>query len=263
MNGTPVGPKPHNVADASLGQKPTATDASELPDGLEPDHHDPDSFSVRCTNCGYLDTKESRARAHRKADNHGLNCAPTGVTPVSELRVATDGGIDKCSSVTERILDVVSEEIGVRIYDSWLDQEDCLFRGPHGLLESIGWNDRHECWTRSPYCRQPVLRGYVEKATSGHSQYTAWNYVTREEIGEPEPVVSEVSDWVRCSLCGDEFDGGNPLAWHLADDHELAEDVHQMEYAAKIPSGQQSLARYATDCGRSVDTGTDRQEDDL
>jgi hypothetical protein len=93
-NGTDVGLEPHNDANVSLGQKPTATDASELPNGLEPDHHDPDSFSVRCTNCGHLDTKDSRARAHRKADNHGLNCAPTGVTPVSELRVATDGGSD-------------------------------------------------------------------------------------------------------------------------------------------------------------------------
>jgi len=122
MNGTSVGPKPHNDADASLGQKPTAADAPELPDGLEPDHHDPDSFSVRCTNCGHLDTFDARARAHRKANSHGLDCAPTGVTPVSEPEVAADGGSEVLDSDTERcycgrFVSFVKYEKGAYVYE--------------------------------------------------------------------------------------------------------------------------------------------------
>ncbi|MBX0322480.1 hypothetical protein EGH21_05490 [Halomicroarcula sp. F13] len=165
---------------------------------------------------------------------------------------------DDTESTVDRILDVVDESVGVHTYNTWTDTDDYLFRGPHGLLESIGWNEHHECWTRSPYCRQPVLRSYVEKATEGSPEYVAWHYVTRDEIGEPEPVSG---DPVRCTLCGEEFEGGNILAWHLADVHQLAEDKHQMEFGAKVPTGQQSLARYATDGGRSVDTATDQQSD--
>jgi len=153
---------------------------------------------------------------------------------------------DGTERLAERVLDAVDGLVGVHVYDAWTDSDNYLFRGPHGLLESIGWNKHHECWTRSPYCRQPVLRSYVEKAIGGSQQYVGWNYVTRDDIGEPKPVAG---DPVRCSLCGDEFDGGNPFAWHLADDHELAEDKHQMEFGVKVPTGQQSLARYVTDGG--------------
>lgn len=149
-------------------------------------------------------------------------------------------------NATDQILDVVSEDVGVRIHDAWVDSDDYLFRGPHGLLERLKWNDHHDCWTRAPYCRQPVLRSYVEKVVGGSSQYVGWNYVTRDDVGDPQRVTG---DSVRCTLCGDEFEGGNVLAWHLADDHQLAEDKHQMEFGVKVETGQQPLTRYVTDGG--------------
>ena len=71
--------------------------ADDLSFEYEHDPHDPGAFLVRCTEC--VDDPEcvgeweysNRGDAHSKADSHGLNCAPTGVTPVSSKRVATDG----------------------------------------------------------------------------------------------------------------------------------------------------------------------------
>jgi hypothetical protein len=93
MSGTNVGDNSHTDADATLDQKPSDGDLySRIPTGYAVDHDAPDSFLVRCTSCGHLEIYTSRARAHRKADHHGLRCAPTGVAPLTELDVATDGG---------------------------------------------------------------------------------------------------------------------------------------------------------------------------
>jgi hypothetical protein len=93
MSGTNAGHQPHTNQEVTPSQKPSDDDRGpDVPSGYEVDHHDPDEFSVRCTSCGHLETYSSRARAHRKADHHGLECSSTGVTPLTELDAATDGG---------------------------------------------------------------------------------------------------------------------------------------------------------------------------
>ncbi|WP_121822852.1 hypothetical protein [Halostella salina] len=56
------------------------------------DPEDPEKFLVRCTDCGEIGDFSDRGDAHSRAESHGLNCAPTGVTPVSSKRVVSDGG---------------------------------------------------------------------------------------------------------------------------------------------------------------------------
>jgi hypothetical protein len=103
MSGTNAGHQPHTDQDAAPNQKPSDNNSgSRIPEGHTVDHHAPDSFLVRCASCGQLEIYSPRARAHRKADHHGLECSPTGITPITELEIATDGG--KEAITTDRTL---------------------------------------------------------------------------------------------------------------------------------------------------------------
>lgn len=78
--------------------------SESVPEGYVADHHAPDEFFVRCTECGRVSKTSDRMVAHDRAESHGLSCAQTGVTPVRELededratesgreRAMTDGG---------------------------------------------------------------------------------------------------------------------------------------------------------------------------
>jgi len=142
---------------------------------------------------------------------------------------------------TDRILDIVSEEIGVRIFDEWGDSDQYIFRGPHGRLESVTWSDELGHWKRGPYCIEGELRGRLSKAVSGHSQWSGWRYVRRDELGNAEPVVVDgVSFPVRCTLCHERFPSGNAFGWHLADDHERDND-DKSEFYVEVPEQQHTL----------------------
>jgi len=132
MSGTNAGHQPHTNQEATPGQKPSDDNRGpDVPSGYEVDHHDPDEFSVRCTSCGHLETYSSRARAHRKADHHGLECSPTGVTPLTELDQETDGRDTTCETdrcYCGRFVSFVKYEKGAYIYEC----------GKHGRIE---WGD--------------------------------------------------------------------------------------------------------------------------
>ena len=96
-------------------------------------------------------------------------------------------------SVVDRILDVVSEETGVRISDDWTSSDQYIFRGPHGRLESISPSDDLGHWKRGPYCIEATLRDRLEKAIEGHSQWSGWRYVGRNQVGNLEPVIVVVA----------------------------------------------------------------------
>jgi hypothetical protein len=171
---------------------------------------------------------------------------------------------DKSTSDTDRILDVVSEAVGVRIFDEWTGTDQFVFRGPHGGLESLTWSDKLGHWKRGPYCIENTLRDRLSKATNGHSQWSGWRHVRRDELGEAEPVVVEISNPVRCTLCHERFPSGNAFGWHLADVHERDVD-DKREFFTEVPESQHTLGNFvtATDGGkpRSVETGTDQDGD--
>lgn len=148
---------------------------------------------------------------------------------------------DHPTDVTEPILDVVSEEIGVRIFDELTSTDQFLFRGPHGRLESVKWSDELGHWKRGPYCIEQVLRDRLSKAITGDFQWSGWRYVRRDELGEAEPVVIDgISAPVRCTLCHERFPSGNTFGWHLADQHERDTD-DKSEFYIKVPEKQRTL----------------------
>lgn len=145
------------------------------------------------------------------------------------------------SDGTERILDVVSEEIGVRIFDEWVPRDQFVFRGPHGRLESVTWSSELGHWKRGPYCIEEVHHARLSKAVNGHSQWSGWRYVRRDELGEAKPVVVDgVSTPVRCTLCHERFQSGNAFGWHLADEHERDTD-DKSEFFVEVPDQQRTL----------------------
>jgi len=159
---------------------------------------------------------------------------------------------------TDRILDTVSEDNGVQIFDEWADSDQFVFRGPHGRLESLTWSDNLGHWKRGPYCIEETLRDRLSKALSSHSQWSGWRHVRRDELGEAEPVVIDISNCVKCTLCHERFPSGNAFGWHLADVHERDVD-DKSEFLIEVPESQHTLGNFvtATDGGTPCDEHTD------
>lgn len=178
------------------------------------------------------------------------------------MTTMSDNDTDNSTDGTDRILDVVSEEIGVCVLDEWTMSHQFIFRGPHGRLESIKYSDNLGHWKRGPYCIEETLRKRLEKAINGHTQWSGWRHVRRSAIGEEKPtVVDGVSESVRCTLCHERFPSGNAFGWHLADVHEVDTDEKE-DYYTTVPEGQRTLDRFArADGGRTQSTETERNGD--
>lgn len=160
---------------------------------------------------------------------------------------------DHSSDGIGQILTIVSEDIGVQIFDEWTSTDQYVFRGPHGRLESVTWSDELGHWKRGPYCIEETLRDRLSKAIRGHTQWSGWRYVRRNDLGEAEAVVVDgVSTPVRCTLCHERFPSGNAFGWHLADIHERDTD-DKSQYWTKVPENQQTLGRFIADGGQPVD----------
>jgi len=108
----------------------------------------PEKFLVRCTDCGEIADFSDRGDAHSRAETHGLNCAPTGVTPVSSKRVATDGGV------------VEAERTGNRYAPETVDCATC-----GDVAEQMTWGNSER---RIDYrCRRCECGGHLWLDTDG------------------------------------------------------------------------------------------------
>jgi hypothetical protein len=155
-----------------------------------------------------------------------------------------ESGAARTSEVAH-ILRGVTEEVGVRIFDEWTSADSYLFRGPHGRLEHFGYSEDLGHWKRGPYCRVGVLRDRLAKAARGHSQWSGWRLIRRDELGGAEPVVvDDVSTPVRCTLCHERFESGNAFGWHLADVHQEDTD-DKSRYCVEVLEDQHTLGRFS------------------
>lgn len=136
------------------------------------------------------------------------------------------------------ILGSLTDDLGVQIGDERVD--DHLFRGPHGGLEHLSYSERLDQWTRGLYRRDETFRNRLVRAIKDGPEFDGWCYVRRIELGQPEPVVLEISRTVECTLCSKRFPSENAFGWHLADSHETATD-EKMQYAVEVPENQARL----------------------
>jgi len=150
-------------------------------------------------------------------------------------------GIDHPADV---VLGQLSPGLGVRIIDEWANKDHYLFHGPHGRLEHVSYSETLDQWKRGLYQIDEVLRDRLVSAIDGDPQFTGWSYVRRERLGEPEPVVIDISEVARCTLCDERFSSGNAFGWHLADVHQIDTD-DKMEFAVPEPEDQHTLNKWA------------------
>jgi len=150
------------------------------------------------------------------------------------------GGVDHPADV---ILREISARLGVKVINDWSGKDDYLFRGPHGRLECLKYSEKLGQWKRGLYHIDEVLRDSLVSAIDGHPQFAGWSYVRREQLGDPEPVVIDISEPARCTLCDERFPSGNAFGWHLADVHQLDTD-DKMEFAVPEPENQHTLNKW-------------------
>ena len=150
-------------------------------------------------------------------------------------------GVDHLADV---VLGAISADVGVRVIDKWTETDDYLFRGPHGRLEHLSYSENLRQWKRGLYQIDEELRKRLVHAIDGYSQHGGWCYVRRDELGEPEPVVVDISEPARCTLCNERFPSGNAFGWHLADVHEIDTD-DKMQFAVSEPESQHTLGKWA------------------
>lgn len=186
-------------------------------------------------------TYELQTRPLRESrDERGLLPLPLAKT-VRQCRGL--GLMTAAGELADEILTTISGDVGVRIFHE-LVGDDYLFRGPHGRMEHRSYSDNLGHWKRGLYHIDEELRNRLIRSIENRSEYVGWCYVRRTELGEPEPVVVDISEPVRCNLCNDRFPSGNAFGWHLADVHMIDTD-DKMEYAVSEPEKQHTLGKWA------------------
>ncbi|OYR57728.1 C2H2-type zinc finger protein [Halorubrum halodurans] len=158
--------------------------------------------------------------------------------------MSDDGSADGVDHLADVVLANLSVGLGVRIIDEWGSKDDYLFHGPHGRLEHVSYSENLDQWKRGLYQIDEVLRDRLVNAIDGHPQFAGWSYVRREQLGEPEPVVIDISEPARCTLCDERFPSGNAFGWHLADVHQI-DTEDKMEFAVPEPENQHTLNKWA------------------
>lgn len=144
------------------------------------------------------------------------------------------------------VLDRITSNEGLRVLSTYTP-DSYLFRGPHGRVESFTDKTDKEAvghWTRGAYVQQDALVLELEKAANENPFYTGTERITRDVLGDVEPLVIEISEPCRCTLCHERFPSGNAFGWHLADVHEIDTD-DKTEYSTTVPDGQHTLGGFS------------------